>query len=218
MEHICHFPCCLCGITFNRMSQGIHTGRCRQSLRHGSHHFRVYNCDDRHIMRIYTDKLTLALYISNNIVDRNLCCCTCCGRNCYDRDAGLLCRCYALKAAYIFKLRIGNDDTDRLGSIHGGASADCNNIVCSGRLKGCHTVLYIINSRIGLDIGIDLISQSFFFQKLCYLCCHTKFDQVRIRTYKCLLKSMCLCLVCDLCDCPCSMIRGLIQHNSVCHK
>ena len=42
-------------------------------------------------------------------------------------------------------------------------------------------------------------------------------DQIRIGTYECFLKSMSLCFGYDFCDCSCTVIRCLVEHNSVCH-
>ena len=57
-------------------------------------------------MRIYTDEFTLALYIGDNVVDRNLSCGTGCGGYCDDGYTGFLGRCYAFQAAYIFEFRV----------------------------------------------------------------------------------------------------------------
>ena len=90
MEHIGHFPCALGNISLNCVGQSIHTGCCGQSLWHRCHHIRINNSNNRNIMGIYTNEFSLFLYICNNIVNGNLCCGTCCSRNCNNRHAGLL--------------------------------------------------------------------------------------------------------------------------------
>lgn len=64
---------------------------------HGGHHLRVNNCDDRHVMRIYTYEFSLSLNICDNVVDGNLSCSTCCSWNCNNRNARILGRCGSLK-------------------------------------------------------------------------------------------------------------------------
>ena len=197
VEHIGHLPCRLGGVTFDSVGQSIHTGRSGQSLGHRRHHLGIYHSDNRHIMRIYAYELTLALYISDNVVDGNLCCGTCCGGHCDDGYAGLLGRCYAFQATYIFEFRVGNDDTDGFGGIHGGAAADGDDIVCAGCLESSHTVFHIVNGGVSLNIGINFISKTFLVKQSGYFSGHTELDQVGIGTYECLLKSMSLCFIYD---------------------
>ena len=210
MEHICHFPCSFCGVTFDCMSQCIHTGRSSQSFRHRGHHFRINNCDDRHIMWINTHEFTFLFYICDNVVDSNLCCGTCCCRNCDDRYTRILCRRGTFQASYIFKLRVCDDDTDCFCSIHRGTTTDCNDIICTGILECSHTILYILDSWVRFDVRINFVLQTFFCKNICYFACHIKFNQVRVRTYKSFFECMSLCLICNLSNCACSMIRSSI--------
>ena len=217
VEHIGHLPCRLGGVTFDSVGQSIHTGRSGQSLGHRRHHLGIYHSDDGHVMRIYTDEFTLTLYIGDNVVDRNLSCGTGCGGYCDDGYTGFLGRCYAFQAAYIFEFRVGNDDTDGFGGIHGRTTTDGDDIICTGCLESSHTVFHIVNSRISLNIGINFISKTFLVKQSGYFSGHTELDQVGIGTYECLLKSMSLCFGYDFCNCSCTVIRGLVEHNSVCH-
>ena len=136
------------------MCQGIHTCRSCQSLWHRRHHLRIYDCDNRHVVRIYTDEFSLLLDISDNIVDRYLCCCSCCCRHCNDRNTWILGWCCSFQTSYIFEFRIGNDDTDCFGCIHRRSSADCDNIISSRFLKCLNSVLYILNRRIWFNVRI----------------------------------------------------------------
>ena len=168
MEHIGHFPCSFCSISFDCMCQGIHTGRSSQSFRHGGHHFRIDHCDDRHIVRVYADKLTFTLYIGDNIVDRNFCCCSGCGWYRNDRYTWVFGRCSSFQTSDIFKFRIGNDDTDCFCSIHGRTAADGDDIICFGIFKCLNTMFYIVDGRVRLDIRIELVCKSGFFQQICH--------------------------------------------------
>ena len=210
VEHICHFPGCFCSVSFDGVCQGIHTGRSSKSLWHGRHHLRIYDCDNWHIVWVNTYKFTLLFHIGNDVVDGNFCRSTSSGRNSDDRYTWFFGRSYALKAAHIFKFRIGNDDTDGFGSIHGRATADCNEVVGTGILECLYTVLDILDGWIWFDIGINLIHKTILVQYICYLFCYTKLDQVRIRADKSFLESVCFCLGCNLLNCTCTVIRCFI--------
>ena len=160
MEHICHLPCSLCCISFDCMCKSIHTCGSCQSFWHRGHHIWVYNCDDRHIMWVNTDKFSLLLYICNNVVDRNLCCCTCCCRNCNDRYTRFLSWRNTFQTSYILEFRISNNDTDCFCCIHGRSSTDCYNVISLSALECCNTILYVLNRRIGFDVRINLICES----------------------------------------------------------
>ena len=210
MEHISHLPGCLCCISFDCVSQGIHSGRCCQSFWHRRHHFRVNHCDYRHIMWIYTYKFSLFLYVCNNVIDRYFCCCTGCCWNCNNRNARVLCRCNTFQTSYIFKFRICNNDTNCLGCIHGWSSTDCNNIICFCIFKCLNAMLHILDGRVCFNIRINFISKSWIIKDICHFSCHSKFNQIWIRTYKCFFECSCLCFICDFLNRTCSMIRCLI--------
>ena len=217
MEHICHFPCCFCCVSFNCMCQCIHTCRSCQSLWHRRHHVWVYNCDDWHIVWVNTHKFSFLFYICDNIVDCYLCCCSCCCWNCDDWYTRFLCRCNTFQTSNIFKFRVCNDDTDCFCCIHRRTATNSNNVISSCFLKCFYSMLYIFDCWVGFDIRINFILKSCIFQHFCYFCCYFKFNQIRIRTYKCFFVSSCFCLCCNFPNCTCSMIRCFIQHNSVCH-
>ena len=180
MEHICHLPCRLRRVTLDGMCQRIHSGRCRQSLRHGGHHFRIYHSNDRHIMRIYAYKLSLSLNIRDNIVDRNLCSGTCGCRHSNDRHTRLPGRRNALQASDVLKFRICDDNADRFCRIHRRSAADCNDIVRSGFFERSHTGLHVLNRRICLDVGINLVGKPCLIQQIRYLCGYLKLNQIRV--------------------------------------
>ncbi len=93
-------------VAFDCVSQSVHTGGSGQALRHGGHHIRVNDCDDRDIVGSTHTNLRFLLYVGDNVVDGNLCSGTCCSRNGDDRYARFLGRCDALKASDILKLRV----------------------------------------------------------------------------------------------------------------
>ena len=134
------------------MCQSVHTCRSCQSFWHGGHHFRINDCNDRHVMWVNTYEFTFSFYISDNVVDCYLCCCTCCCRNCNDRYTRFLSRSCTFQASYVFKFRVCNDDTDCFGSIHRRTTTDRNQIICTGILECLNTVLYVLNCWIGFDV------------------------------------------------------------------
>ena len=180
MEHIGHFPGCLCCISFNGMRQRIHSGGCRQALRHRRHHIRVDYSNDRHIMWIHTDKFTFLFHIRDDIINRYLCCCSCGCRHRNDRYGRIFSFCNTFQTPHIAKLRICNDNTDGLCRIHGRTAANGDNIIGFRFFKGFHTVFYIFNGRIGFNIRINFIYQRSILQHLCHFACHTELNQIRV--------------------------------------
>ena len=145
------------------MGQSIHTGGSGQSFWHGGHHFRVNNCDDRHVVWVNTYEFTFSFHIGNNIVDGYFRSSSGCGRYGDDRYARLFGRSHALKASHIFKFRVCDDDADGFGSIHGGTTADSNQIISTGILEGLYAVLYIFDGWIRFDVAVKFIVQTVFF-------------------------------------------------------
>ena len=152
MEHISHLPGASCGVAFNGMCQGIHTGRSGQSFWHGGHHLRIDNCHDGHVMRINADELALLFHIGDHVVDGHFGSGAGSGGNSDGGHARILGGGHAFEASHIFKLRIGNDDADGLGGIHGRTAADGDDVVSAGLFESSHTGLHIFNRGIGLDV------------------------------------------------------------------
>ena len=152
MEHICHFPRSFCCISFDCMSEGIHTCGSCQSLWHGGHHFRINNCDDWHVMWVNAYKFTFSFYICDNIINSYLCCCTCCCRNCNDRYTRFPGRSCTFQTSYVFEFRVCNNNTDCFGSVHRRTTADCDQIIRFRILKCLNTVLYVLDCRVRFDV------------------------------------------------------------------
>ena len=96
MEHVCHFPCSFCDVSFDSMCQSIHTCWCCKTIWHTAHHIRVNDSYYWNIFRVYTNKFTLFFIIFDNVVDCYLCCCSCCCRYGNDRYSWFCCRSYSL--------------------------------------------------------------------------------------------------------------------------
>ena len=146
-------------------------------------------------MGVNAYEFPFSLHICDNIVDRNLCCGTCCGRYSDDRYAGFPGRSYAFQASYILKLRVCDNDTDGFGGIHGRTAADGNEIISAEIFECLNAVLYILDGRVGFDIGIQLIFQSVFLQDIRNLACYMKFYQIWIRANESFFKAVSLCFI-----------------------
>ena len=155
-------------------------------------------------------EFSLFLNICDNVVDGYLSSGSCSGRYCDDRNARLLGWSNTLKTSYILELRVCDNDTDCLGSIHRRSTTDCDNVISAGILECLHTMLYILNGWVCFNIRINLICKSVLVKDIGYLLGYSEFDQIRVRADKCLLESTCLRLCCDLLDSPCTMIRCFI--------
>ena len=210
MEHIRQLPSTCSDVTLNCMSKCIHTSCSCQSLWHTGHHLRIYKCNNRDILRVYAYHLTILLNISDNVVDSNLCCSTSCCRNCKNRNRLILCRCNTLKASDIFKLWVCNYNTDTLCSIHRRTTTDCDQVISTRLLECLNTSLYILDCWVWLNVGVNLIIKTSSLKYIDYLLGNTKFNQIRVRAYKCFLKSSSLCLCSNILNCSCAMIRCLI--------
>ena len=68
-------------------------------------------------MGIDTDKLTAILFIGNDVINRHFCGGACRGRDGDDRHARMTGGADAFQTADIFKLRIINNNADRLAGI-----------------------------------------------------------------------------------------------------
>ena len=86
VEHIGKFPCACGNVSFDGMSQGIHSGGGCQALWHAGHHIRVNDGNDRDVMGIYAYEFAALFYVGNDIVDGNLGSSAGSGRNRDDRN------------------------------------------------------------------------------------------------------------------------------------
>ena len=135
MEHIRKLPSTLGDITLNSVSKSVHTCCCGKSLRHSSHHIGINYCNYRNIVNINTNHLSVLLYVGNYVVDSNLCCGSCSGGNCNNRNTLVLRGSNALKRTNVCIFRVGYDNCNSLCGIHGRTASDSYDAVCSASLK-----------------------------------------------------------------------------------
>ena len=206
MEHIRKLPGTQGRIAFDCVREGVHTCGGSQALWHTGHHVWVYKGDDRNVMYVNTDKFTFFFDIGNNVVNGDFCCGTGSGWNGKDWNTGILCRGNAFKTADIFKFRVGNDNTNGFGRIHGGTAANGDQVICARSLKGRNTCLHIFDGGIRLDFRVNFVIKACFIKNIRYLFCHIKFHQIRVRTDKGLFKAARLCFGCNFIDCAAAVI------------
>ena len=168
-------------------------------------------------MRVNANHLAVLLNICDNVVDSNLGSSTSCGRNCDYRHCRLLCGSYALQGAYISELRVVDDDTDSLCGIHGRTAADSYKVISAALLERCNAGLNVFDRGVRLDIIVNLVSKTVFIQNVEYLLGNAELDEVGVGAYECLLECPVLRFYSDVGDCPCAMIRRLVEYKSVYH-
>ena len=168
-------------------------------------------------MNVHAYHLAVILNICNNIINRNLSRRTCRCGNRNNRNTLVLRRRNALQAPDIRELRILNNNTDCLGSIHGRTAADRDNIIRSRLLKSFHTGLNILNRRIRLNLRIYLIHKSRVIQDIRHLLRYLELNQIRIRADERLLKAPGLRFIRNASDCALAVIGSFIQNKSVYH-
>ena len=106
-------------------------------------------------MRINAHELALLFHIGDYIVDRHFRRRSRRRRHRKNRQAGLGGRAEPFERTHIRELRIGNDYAYRLRSVHGRAAANRDDGICLRLFRRLHTVLYVLNRRIWLDVAVD---------------------------------------------------------------
>ena len=218
MEHVGHFPSGLGGVALDGVGQRVHTGGGGQTGGHRAHHLRVDDGNDGHVVRVNADELALLLNIGDNVVDGDLGCGAGSGRDGDDGHAGLLGVRYALKGAHVGEFGVVDDDADGLGGVHGGAAADGDQVIRACGLKRGDTVGHVLDGGVGLYIGVYLIAQSGSVHNVGHAGNNAVTQKGGAAADKRLFQAAGLDLGGKLLDSACAVIRGLVEHDSVCHS
>ena len=218
MEHVGHLPCRLGGVAFNGVGQCVHTGGSGQTCGHRAHHFGIDDRHDGHVVRIDADEFALFLNIGDDIVDGDFGCGAGGGRDGDNGNAGLLCVRYALKGAHVGKFRVVDYDADGLGGVHGGTAADGDQIIRAGCLECRNAVGNVLDGGIGFYIGIYLVTQSGSVHNIGHSGDNSVTQKGGAAADKSLFKAAGFHLGWQLADGACAVIRGLVEHDSVCHS
>ena len=169
-------------------------------------------------MLVNADKLSFLLYIRDDVVDGDFSSRACGRRDCDGLDCVVLRRCNAFQRAHIRKLRIGDDDADGLGRVHGGSAADRDDGIRTGLLECLYSVLDIFDGRIRLDVRIQGVLDPLLLKQIRDLSSDAELHKVRVRCNEDLLEAFLLRDPRDLCDSALAMIRNRIQDKSVRHN
>ena len=108
-------------------------------------------------MGIHTHEFPFFFHVGDHVVDGHFRCGPGGGGHGDDGDAGIFGGGTAFQAPDIGEFRVGDDDADGFGGIHGGTAADGHDAVSTGCLERLHPMLYVGDGRIGFDVGVDFI-------------------------------------------------------------
>ena len=123
----------------------------------------------------------------------------------------------ALEAADIGELGVVDDDADGLSSVHGGATTDGHDSVSLGGLEGLDAVLDVLDSGVGLDLGVEAPSDAGSVELVGHLSGNAKLDQIGVGADEDLLVAATLELAGDLLDGAGTMIRDGIENETISH-
>ena len=168
-------------------------------------------------MRVNANELAAFFFIRDHIVDGGFC-----GRarsrcNGNDRNALFLCGRHALKGNDIRKLRIIDDNTNTLGGILRGTTANGDHIIRPGLFKGFHTSLHNGNAGICLHLIKNFIGELVFIQQVSHLFHNTKTYKICIGDNQRFLKAARFDLRDDLLDSTRAVIACLIEDKTIGH-
>ena len=192
------------------MSQGIHSRRSSQPLRHGVHQLRIYDSHSRNIVRVYTHHLLTCIFIDNHIIDSNFGSRSGSSRQCESRYRFMFGISHTLQRLHIGKIRVIHNDTDSLSSVNRRSTTQSNDKVCTGSFVSSHSVLYISNSRIGFYITIKFVRYLIVVKHFNDFGSHTKLDQILIRYKKSFLKATSGCFYSNYTPAACTEVRSFI--------
>ena len=123
----------------------------------------------------------------------------------------------ALEGADVGKLRVLNDDADCLCGIHGRTAADRDDAVGLGLFESLDAVLDIFDGGIGLDIGVNAVSEACGVKQICNLLCDAELDEGGVRGDESLPIAALGELGHDVFNSSAAMVGDGVQDNAVCH-
>ena len=217
VEHVGELPSALGGVALNGVGQRVHAGGGGQTGGHGSHHIGVDDGDLGGVVGVDAHELADLLGVGDDVVDGHLGSGTG-GRRHSDGEHGVvLSGSNALEAADIGELGVVDDDANGLGGVHGGAATDGHDGVSLGGLEGLDAVLDVLDSGVGLNLGVEAPSDAGGVELVGHLSGNAKLDQVGIGADEDLLVAATLELAGDLLDGAGTMIRDGIENETISH-
>ena len=217
VEHVGELPSALGGVALDGVGQSVHASGSGQAGRHGSHHVGIDDSNLGGIVGVDAHELADLLGVGDDVVDGHLSGGTG-GRRHGDGEHGVvLSRSNALEAADIGELGVVDDDADSLGGVHGGAATDGHDSVSLGGLEGLDAVLDVLDSGVGLDLGVEAPSDAGGVELVGHLSGNAKLDQIGVGADEDLLVAATLELAGDLLDGAGTMIRDGIENETISH-
>ena len=217
MEHVGELPSALGGVALDGVGQSVHAGGSGQAGGHGSHHVGVDDGDLGSVVGVDAHELADLLGVGDDVVDGHLSSGTG-GRRHGDGEHGVvLSGSNALEAADIGELGVVDDDADSLGGVHGGATTDGHDSVSLGGLEGLDAVLDVLDSGVGLDLGVEAPSNAGSVELVGHLSGNAKLDQIGVGADEDLLVAATLELAGDLLDGAGTMIRNSVENETISH-
>ena len=217
VEHIGELPGALGGVALDGVGQSVHAGGSGQAGGHGSHHVGVDDGDLGGVVGVDAHELADLLGVGDDVVDGHLGSGTG-GRRHGDGEHGVvLGGSNALEATDIGELGIVDDDADGLGGVHGGAATDGHDSVSLGGLEGLDAVLDVLDSGVGLDLGVEAPSDAGGVELVGHLSGNAKLDQIGVGADEDLLVAATLELAGDLLDGAGTMIRNGVKNETISH-
>ena len=217
MEHVRELPGALGDVALDGVGQGVHAGGGSQALGHGGHHVRIDDSYHGDVVGVHADELAVLLHVGDDVVNGDLGGGASGGGHGDDGQAGVLGGGHALQGAHVGELRVGDDDADGLGGVHGGAAANGDDAVGLGGLSGLHAVLHVLNGGVGLDLRVDLIGDASGVQHGGDLLGDAELQQVGVGADQGLLQAAALHLSGDLLDRALAVVGSLVQNKTVGH-
>ena len=217
VEHVGELPSALGGVALDGVGQSVHAGGSGQAGGHGSHHVGVDDGDLGGVVGVDAHELADLLGVGDDVVDGHLSSGTG-GRRHGDGEHGVvLSGSNALEAADIGELGVVDDDADGLGSVHRGAATDGHDSISLGGLEGLDAVLDVLDSGVGLDLGVEAPSDAGGIELVGHLSGNAKLDQIGVGADEDLLVAATLELAGDLLDGAGTMIRNGVENETISH-
>ena len=123
----------------------------------------------------------------------------------------------ALEAADIGELGVVDNNADGLSGVHGGAATNGHDSVSLGGLEGLDAVLDVLDSGVGLDLGVETPSDAGSVELVGHLSGNAKLDQIGVGADEDLLVAATLELAGDLLDGAGTMIRDGVENETISH-
>ena len=169
-------------------------------------------------MGVTADEFTVFFRVSNDVVDGYFGCRAAGRRNGNDGQTFVFRRRCPFEAAYVGKFRIGEDDGNGLGCIHGSTAADGYDDISFSLLAEFDAFLYILDGRVRFDMIVNGIGNAGPIEQVCDFRRYFKFHEVLVGDDDDMLAAAVFDFCYDFVNGTFAKIRCFIQCNLICHN